>query len=695
MKAAVLFLSSLALLPCALAGDAKPRTGRLPATCEVVMSPGMKITATTSVGTIAVTAVDELTRSYTWDGATRAVEMQPQKSRFFGSLGLFFDGVTVHWREHHGIARCSTEEGQQDFKTVEEVVKWIKEPERMKPVYRDDGLMVEWFKDLPRKMLDVHVWQILINGKKPTRLPGSQNDKIVVETVAMKNVPLVEAVADNDLKAVTALLAQGADANVKSNVGVPVLLVAIRRESAPSVEALLKRGADPNVRNVDTDFTPILEAIGQVDIVKLLLAAGADVNATSRKGDDLLRGMTPLMLAALDGSEDLVQLLVDKGADVSARAPDGATALLLAKQVNPKNHQGVIRKLEAAATKSGPAAAAKPRADRLPADDELVMSPGMRITAKTSVGTVAITAVDQQTRSYTWESATRAVERSPATERFFAEDGLFYKGKDDRWRDHHGITRFLTKEANKLFITLDDAMAWIKEPERASFVYRSDGLMVGWGKISDPKQFTVEVWQILIDGKKPTRLSGSQDDKIVVETVETETVPLVKAVASNDLKAVTALLTQGADANVKTSVEMPVLVMAIRRGSASVVEALLKHKADPNVRMVDTDLTPLLQAVGLGAPVRAEIAKALVAAGADVNAASRKKDTRPFGITPLMVAAANGCDDLVQLFLDKGADIDVNTPEGFTALSVAKSFGLHEENHQGVIRKLEAAGAKK
>ncbi len=694
MKAAVLFLSSLALLPDALADDAKPRGGRLPATCEVVMSPGMKITATTSVGTIAVTAADELTRSYTWDGATRAVEMQPQKSRYFGSLGLFFDGATVHWREHHGIARCSTEEGQQDFKTVEEVMKWIKEPERMSPVYRNDGLMVGWYKDLPRKMLDVHVWQILINGKKPTRLPGSQDDKIVVETVAMKNVPLVEAVANNDLKAVAALLAQGADANVKSNVGVPVLLVAIRRESAPIVEALLKSGADPNVRDVDTDFTPIMEAIGQVGIIKLLLAAGADVNATSRKEYDLFRGMTPLMLAALDGSEELVQVLLDKGADVNAKAPNGDTALALAKEIDPKNHQGLIRKLEAAATKSA-TTAATPRADRPPADDELVMSPGMRITAKTSVGTIAITAVDQKTRSYTWEGATRAVERSPATERFFAEHGLFYKGKGDHWRDHHGITRCLTKEANKLCITIEEAMAWIKEPERASFVYRGDGLMVGWGKTADPKQLTVEVWQILIDGKKPTRLPGSQDDKIVVETVETETVPLVKAVASNDLKAVTALLAQGADANVKNSVEMPVLVMAIRRGSAPVVEALLKHGADPNVRMVDTDLTPLLHAVGPDAPVRAEIAKALVAAGADLNAASRKKDTRLFGVTPLMVAAANGCDDLVQLFLDKGADIDVKTPEGFTALSLAKSFGRHEEDNQGVIRKLEAAGAKK
>ncbi len=318
----------------------------------------------------------------------------------------------------------------------------------------------------------------------------------------------------------------------------------------------------------------------------------------------------------------------------------------------------------------------------------------MRITAKTPVGTIAITAVDERTRSYTWDGGKFAVERLPAAERFFGEDGLFYKCSQN-WRKNRGITGCLTKEANKLFITVEDAMAWIKEPDRASFVYCGDGLMVGWSKAGGPMPLTVEVWQILIDGKKPTQLAGSEDDNIVVETVETETVPLVKAVASNDLKAVTALLAQGADANLNNSVEMPVLIVAIRRGSAPVVEALLKHGADPNVRMADTDFTPLLQAVSLDAPERAEIAKALLAAGADPNAATPKKHTWLFGATPMMVAAARGCDDVVQLFLEKGADVNVKTPEGLTALSWAKSFGLHDEAHQRVIRKLEAAGAKK
>ncbi len=78
MKAAVLLLSLFAVPPDALGDDAKSPASRLPAGSEVVMSPGMRITATMSVGTIAITAVDGLTRSYTWDGETRAAEMTPR-----------------------------------------------------------------------------------------------------------------------------------------------------------------------------------------------------------------------------------------------------------------------------------------------------------------------------------------------------------------------------------------------------------------------------------------------------------------------------------------------------------------------------------------------------------------------------------------------------------------------------------------
>ena len=114
-------------------------------------------------------------------------------------------GAGEHWRDHGGITQCVTDEGQQHFKSVDEALKWIDGRNWMPFVYRDDGLMVGWRKNLERKELSVEVWQILIDGKKPRRLPGSHDEKIVVENVQTETVPVVMAVASNDLKAVTAL----------------------------------------------------------------------------------------------------------------------------------------------------------------------------------------------------------------------------------------------------------------------------------------------------------------------------------------------------------------------------------------------------------------------------------------------------------------------------------------------------------
>ena len=63
---------------------------------------------------------------------------------------------------------------------------------------------------------------------------------------------------------------------------------------------------------------------GDLEVVKYLVAKGADVNAMHRGG------LTPLMTAATRGRLDVVKFLVDKGADVNARGNDGETPLTLA-----------------------------------------------------------------------------------------------------------------------------------------------------------------------------------------------------------------------------------------------------------------------------------------------------------------------------------------------------------------------------
>ncbi len=82
------------------------------------------------------------------------------------------------------------------------------------------------------------------------------------------------------------------------------------------VELLLSRGANKEHRNV-SDYTPLSLAAsgGYVNIIKLLLGAGAEIN--SRTGSKL--GISPLMLAAMNGHTQAVKLLLDMGSDINAQ----------------------------------------------------------------------------------------------------------------------------------------------------------------------------------------------------------------------------------------------------------------------------------------------------------------------------------------------------------------------------------------
>jgi hypothetical protein len=159
-----------------------PRDDRpLPAENEIVMPPGTSITATTGTGTMTVKAGQGLERSYTWEGATRSVRMDRRTRRWYGSYGAYFPGPGEHWQDHNGITRGVLEEGQQHFDTVDEAMQWLGSRNYMPRVWTDDGLVVGWMKVPLRKQLTVDVWQIYVNGRKPERMPGSQNDKIIVK----------------------------------------------------------------------------------------------------------------------------------------------------------------------------------------------------------------------------------------------------------------------------------------------------------------------------------------------------------------------------------------------------------------------------------------------------------------------------------------------------------------------------------
>jgi ankyrin repeat protein len=104
--------------------------------------------------------------------------------------------------------------------------------------------------------------------------------------------------------------------------------------------ALLAKGADVNVKSF-RELSPLHLATnnGTPRMVKLLLANGADVNAKD------FYQWTALMNAIYLGSVELVDILLQSGADVNAKNYEGRTSLFLAENLG---HTEIARKLKAA-----------------------------------------------------------------------------------------------------------------------------------------------------------------------------------------------------------------------------------------------------------------------------------------------------------------------------------------------------------
>lgn len=134
---------------------------------------------------------------------------------------------------------------------------------------------------------------------------------------------LIWATSDGKAEKLESLLANGADINIKDNIGQPLLVLAVQSKNVQVVELLLNHGADPNGRG-DSIKTPLLWATSSDDLemVKTLVAHGADVNLT--RNEDY----TPLMSAVMTENIEMAIFLLENGADINARnRHDGKTAL--------------------------------------------------------------------------------------------------------------------------------------------------------------------------------------------------------------------------------------------------------------------------------------------------------------------------------------------------------------------------------
>lgn len=140
--------------------------------------------------------------------------------------------------------------------------------------------------------------------------------------------PVADAAMSGDLEAVRELLKEGADVNLAQGDGMTALHWAAEAGDVEMVGMLLHAGA--NVKGVTRigDYTPlhIASEAGHGEVVRALLEAGADVEARRA-----FAGTTPLHLAAASGSVSSIDALVGFGADIDAREWEwGQTPLIFA-----------------------------------------------------------------------------------------------------------------------------------------------------------------------------------------------------------------------------------------------------------------------------------------------------------------------------------------------------------------------------
>ncbi|HVY34317.1 MAG TPA: ankyrin repeat domain-containing protein [Caulobacteraceae bacterium] len=136
------------------------------------------------------------------------------------------------------------------------------------------------------------------------------------------------AAQNDDLAIAEVLIRKGAKVDAANDLGVTPLWIAASNSSASMVARLLAAHANPNIAP-PTNGTPLMVAsrLGNVQAVKGMLAHGANPNTP-----EAAHGQTALMWAAAEHHPEVVALLLAAHADVHARSKTWTQRIMLCCQ---------------------------------------------------------------------------------------------------------------------------------------------------------------------------------------------------------------------------------------------------------------------------------------------------------------------------------------------------------------------------
>jgi len=485
-------------------------------------------------------------------------------------------------------------------------------------------------------------------------------------SAAGSDARLADAAMHSDREAVRTLIARKADANLAQGDGMTALHWAAFNDDQAMAKMLLAAGARVDATTRLGAITPLFMACtnGSAGMINALLAAGADANSTKANGT------TALMIAAASGSADAVKALLDRGADANrVETAHGQTALMFA----------------AAAGRTAVIAVLAAHHADLNATDRVVR------LARTKYGDISE------------DPSEKTPAKAPAAGPKEGDGTVALEDRVQGASAMGGMTALLFAARdgwNGAAQALVEAGADVNEVSQSEKI--SPLLMAVVNGHYDLAKYFLD------HGANPKLASiGGLAPLYAVVDVQWAPLgwfpnPITTQEKTAYLDLMQSLLAHGADPNVKLTetlwfrplthngsrvkaIGATAFWRAAQANDVAAMKLLATHGADTNAASQEGD-TPLMVAAGVGwrgnfsvtAPdALAAAVKYCVELGADLNASDRR------GFTALHGAAYRGNTEAIAFLVEKGAKIDARTKAGDSVADMANGperFGtLHPE----------------